>query len=189
MLATLCSNPEAMKASRHQKITMHFAESELTRADIQIARHTSQLHRIARAKRANAESFILRLATCISNVSGAARIPPPPPAANKTTRRLAQRGELLFRYLREPLDRVGVHIGSITARKSGVGAFCSKWHAKLPHCGTSVLFPVLMHYCRASIGICTDYRQKFIEVSPLSVRRVASLGAAPTASTAQPRNP
>src|SRR5947209_12302588 len=72
-----------MKASRHQKMTMHFAESELTRADIQRARQTSQLHRIARAKSAVPGAFIFMAATFITSVSGAERIPAPPPAAKR----------------------------------------------------------------------------------------------------------
>src|SRR2546430_16213502 len=86
MFATLCSNPQAMNASRHHQMTMHFAESELTRAAIHSARHTSQLHRIARANRLKPESFILNAATFMTRVSGAESSPPPPPAANSATR-------------------------------------------------------------------------------------------------------
>src|SRR5213594_4063630 len=85
MFATLCSNPQAMNASRHHQMTMHFAESELTRAAIHSARHTSQLHRIARANRLKPESFILNAATFMTRVSGAESSPPPPPAANSAT--------------------------------------------------------------------------------------------------------
>src|SRR2546430_16860706 len=92
MLATLCSNPQAMNASRHHQMTMHFAESELTRAAIHSARQTSQLHRIARASRLKAESFILNAATFMTRVSGAESSPPPPPAANSATSATAPAG-------------------------------------------------------------------------------------------------
>src|SRR5690348_17408318 len=55
MLATECSKPLPMKAKRHQKMAMHFAESLVMRAAIHSARHTSQLHRMARAKSASDE--------------------------------------------------------------------------------------------------------------------------------------
>ena len=63
MLATLCSNPAPIKANRHQKIRMHFAVSFVVRAEVQIARQTSQLHNIARATNSLAGSVIFLLAT------------------------------------------------------------------------------------------------------------------------------
>ena len=67
MLATECSNPLPMKANRHQKMAMHFAASLVMRALIQMARQTSQLHRIARAKSSIAGAFIFAAATFIRN--------------------------------------------------------------------------------------------------------------------------
>ena len=56
-----------MNANKHQKIAMHFAASLVIRALIQIARQTSQLHRIARARSSTAGAFILAAATFISS--------------------------------------------------------------------------------------------------------------------------
>src|SRR5713226_5946162 len=69
---------------------MHLAASLVIRAEVQIARQTSQLHRIARATSSIAGAFILAAATL--TISGAlparpASANPPPPATNKTARR------------------------------------------------------------------------------------------------------
>ena len=89
MLATECSKPLAMKAYRHQKIAMHFAVSLVIRAEVQIARQTSQLHRIARATSSSAGALILAAATLtISGLLPASpkRAGPPPPATNNAAR-------------------------------------------------------------------------------------------------------
>src|SRR5438552_13468537 len=89
MLATECSKPLAMKAYRHQKIAMHFAVSLVIRAEVQIARQTSQLHRIARATSSSAGAFILAAATLTISGLFPARpssAGPPPPATNNAAR-------------------------------------------------------------------------------------------------------
>src|SRR5438477_11121707 len=80
MLATECSKPLATKAYTHQKIARDLAATLVIRADVQIARQTSQLHSIARARSSIAGAFIL--AAAILRISGLlpARARPPPPA-------------------------------------------------------------------------------------------------------------
>src|SRR6266581_4110722 len=85
MLATECSKPLAIKAYRHQKIAMHLAASLVIRAEVQIARQTSQLHKIARATNSSAGAFILAAATLTISGLLPARpksAGPPPPATN-----------------------------------------------------------------------------------------------------------
>src|SRR5947199_4925529 len=68
---------------------MHLAVSLVIRAEVQIARQTSQLHRIARAISSNAGAFILAAATLtISGLLPAnpKRAGPPPPATNSPAR-------------------------------------------------------------------------------------------------------
>src|SRR5215471_17517170 len=80
ILATECSKPLAMKAYRHQKIAMHLAVSLVIRAEVQIAKQTSQLHSIARATSSSAGAFILAAATLIRSWLFAPSANPPPPA-------------------------------------------------------------------------------------------------------------
>src|SRR5579872_2485681 len=68
-----------MKANRHQKIAIHLAASLVIRAAIQIARQTSQLHRIARASSDSTGAFILAAATVIRNWLFECNTAPPPP--------------------------------------------------------------------------------------------------------------
>src|SRR5690606_36703275 len=72
-----------MQAIRHQKMTMQRALSEETRADMQTARHTSQLHSTARANRLAAVPFILCEATVMSRPCGSSSSPPPPPMTDR----------------------------------------------------------------------------------------------------------
>src|SRR5438045_9623793 len=68
---------------------MHLAVSLVIRAEVQIARQTSQLHRIARATSSNAGAFILAAATLtISGLLPASpsSAGPPPPATNNAAR-------------------------------------------------------------------------------------------------------
>src|SRR5204862_2267780 len=73
------SKPLATKAETHQKIAMHLAASLVIRAEVHIARQTSQLHSIARATSSSAGAFILAAATFrISGLLPASARPPPP---------------------------------------------------------------------------------------------------------------
>src|SRR6266446_6271154 len=68
---------------------MHLAVSLVIRAEVQIARQTSQLHRIARATSSSAGAFILAAATLtISGLLPArpSKPGPPPPATNSIAR-------------------------------------------------------------------------------------------------------
>src|SRR5260370_25082326 len=71
---------------------MHLAVSLVIRAEVQIARQTSQLHRIARAISSIAGAFILAAATLtISGLLPASPASPgPPPPATKSTARITQ---------------------------------------------------------------------------------------------------
>src|SRR5579872_1499713 len=84
MFATECSKPDAMKAKRHQKIRMHLAASLVVRALVQIARHTSQLQRAARATSCKAGAFILAAATVKMRSAPCFKIAPPPPSLKRT---------------------------------------------------------------------------------------------------------
>src|SRR5438876_6582918 len=71
---------------------MHLAASLVIRAEVQIARQTSQLQRIARATSSSAGAFILAAATL--TISGLLPARPrsagPPPPATKRAARIAQ---------------------------------------------------------------------------------------------------
>src|SRR5215469_11230579 len=69
MFATLCSNPEPMKAKRHQKIMTSFPTSLVARALHQTARHTSQLHNAARQNRAQNGALTLASAADVTKAS------------------------------------------------------------------------------------------------------------------------
>src|SRR5579871_4648619 len=68
-----------MKPKRHHQMKMHFAASLVVRADIQIARQTSQLQSAARATSERTGAFILAVATVIRNWLFEWSIAPPPP--------------------------------------------------------------------------------------------------------------
>src|SRR5215470_5968505 len=66
---------------------MHFAVSLVIRAEVQIARQTSQLHSIARATSSSAGAFILAAATLVISGLLPASARPPPPATKITASR------------------------------------------------------------------------------------------------------
>ena len=67
-------------------MTMHLAPSLCVRPDIQMARQTSQLHRMARANSASAGAFILAAATVSRYPLLECSIASPPPATNSAAR-------------------------------------------------------------------------------------------------------
>src|SRR5579884_2846700 len=60
-------------------MTMHFAASLVVRADIQIARQTSQLHSVARATSESTDALSFAVATLISHWLFECKSAPPPP--------------------------------------------------------------------------------------------------------------
>src|SRR5437868_14977845 len=107
-------------------MTMHLAVSFVRRAEVQIARHTSQLHRTARATSCNAGAFILAAATV--TMSGSlppmpSKAGPPPPATNNAANS-AQPSRL---PAQEPLQHfassgIPMQIGRASCRERGKNA-------------------------------------------------------------------
>jgi hypothetical protein len=67
MFATLCSNPEPMKANRHQKMSTRRAVSSLVRSPIHTARHTNALQSTPRKNSSLAGATILAATTPSTN--------------------------------------------------------------------------------------------------------------------------
>src|SRR5689334_18672030 len=75
-----------MKAKRHHQMRMHFAASLLVRADIQMARQTSQLQSVARATKESTDALSFPAATVISHWLLECSMAPPPPQTKISAR-------------------------------------------------------------------------------------------------------